>query len=285
MPSTPAIATWNRKRSGVARPVAGFGLSVTHAAMTCGRVELAEPVLDREPVDRRRCCPTSTPGRCGRGCRGRPARRRRARLDAQARVVGAQPVHDRVDARVCSIQSRSGSALPGQPASLNGRFMSHLRKSMSCSPTSPSSHSWAHSATSGRAKLSTSWLRISVRCRLAMCSTQSGCGAVQVAVRVDHLRLDPQAEAHAERGAPPPPAGAARAGTDPGWAPVAEPGAVASRGAEPAVVHDEQLDAEAGGQLGQCQLVRLVDVEPGRLPGVVEHRARLVRVRQHVART
>ena len=34
MPSAPAMAMWKRKRSGVRRPVSGFGLSVTQAAIT-----------------------------------------------------------------------------------------------------------------------------------------------------------------------------------------------------------------------------------------------------------
>ena len=36
MPSAPAMAEWNRNRSGNRRPVIGFGLSVTQAIITWG---------------------------------------------------------------------------------------------------------------------------------------------------------------------------------------------------------------------------------------------------------
>ena len=64
--------------------------------------------------------------------------------------------------------------------------------------------------------------------------------------------------------------------------PVAQPRVIVVALAEPAVVHHEQLDAELRGLLRQRLLARLVDVEVGRFPGVVEHRpqARLRPARQ-----
>src|ERR1700733_12156531 len=47
--------------------------------------------------------------------------------------------------------------------------------------------------------------------------------------------------------------------------------------AEPAVVHHEQLDADAGGLIGKLLLAGFVDVESGGFPGIVEHRARVGR--------
>ena len=70
-----------------------------------------------------------------------------------------------------------------------------------------------------------------------------GVGAVQVAVGVDHLRLDPDAELHAERlhvvDQRRQPVGM-RVGRH---HPVTEPGAIVAARAEPAVVEHEALDA------------------------------------------
>ena len=90
--------------------------------------------------------------------------------------------------------------------------------------------------------------------------------AVQIAVRVDHLRFYPEAEVHAE-------------GMDlvDEWleavrellrvhVPVAEACMVVVSLAKPAVVHDESLDADTGCLLGERLLSGLIDAEGGRLP-------------------
>lgn len=97
-----------------------------------------------------------------------------------------------------------------------------------------------------------------------------GVGAVEAAVGVDHFGLDPEAEVHAElvdvidEGFE---AAGEFFGVD---GPVAEAGAVIVAGAEPAVIHDETLDAEFGGYGGKGFLAFLGDVEGGGFPGVVE---------------
>ena len=104
-------------------------------------------------------------------------------------------------------------------------------------------------------------------------------GAREVRVEVDHLRLDPQTELHAE--------------TTDGVherretlrpdhrvdSPVAEPRGVVPASEEPAVVQDEALDADSSGALGQRQERREVVVEVDRLPRVERDRARPRRVR------
>ena len=80
-----------------------------------------------------------------------------------------------------------------------------------------------------------------------------GMGPGGVGVDVDHLGLDPQAELHAE------PAHVVdervqalgpHVGVD---GPVAEPGRVAAASAEPAVVEDEAVDPDRGGDVGQLR--------------------------------
>ena len=99
-----------------------------------------------------------------------------------------------------------------------------------------------------------------------------GVGPVEAAVLVDHLRLHPDAEVHAQgldaldqRGQP--------AGefflVD---APVAQPGAVVVPRAEPAVVQDEQVHAQPGGLPGQVHQLAGVKIKIGGLPAVDEHR-------------
>ena len=103
-------------------------------------------------------------------------------------------------------------------------------------------------------------------------------GAGQLGVDVDHLRLEPQAELHAQ-------------GVDvlherlqtvrPGLGgdlPVAQSRGVVAAGAEPAVVQDVALDADLGRGVGQgLELVQVV-VEVDGLPGVEQHRAGAVGV-------
>ena len=98
-------------------------------------------------------------------------------------------------------------------------------------------------------------------------------GAGQLGVDIDHLRLEPQAELHAQ-------------GVDvlherlqtvrPGLGgdlPVAQSGGVVAPGAEPAVVQDIALDAGLGRSVGQgLELVQVV-VEVDGLPGVEQYRA------------
>ena len=99
--------------------------------------------------------------------------------------------------------------------------------------------------------------------------------AIEIAVRVDHLRLDPDAEVHAE----------GMHLVDEGLEavgeflridiPVAESGVVVFALAEPAVVHDEALGADGGGLLCEGDLAGLIDVHLGGFPGVVEDGADL----------
>src|SRR6187402_3729310 len=97
--------------------------------------------------------------------------------------------------------------------------------------------------------------------------------AVEIAVRIDHLRLHPQAEAHPE------PVHLVDERLQSVWElvtidyPVTKPGTVAVARAEPAVVHDEALHAERGRLLGKAHLPGFVDLEFRGFPGVVKDRA------------
>ncbi|GAA2769907.1 hypothetical protein GCM10020219_042480 [Nonomuraea dietziae] len=106
--------------------------------------------------------------------------------------------------------------------------------------------------------------------------------AVEVAVGVDHLGLDPEAGPHAQLAD-----GVEELGQAAGEAvgvgpPVAEAAPVVDAPAEPAVIHHEQLHAQVGGAAGELDLALLVDVEPGRLPRVVEDGPLLERRGEHV---
>ena len=97
--------------------------------------------------------------------------------------------------------------------------------------------------------------------------------AGDVGVGVDHLRLEPQPELHAqladavdERVQP--------VGPDLGrHHPVAEARAVVAAGAEPAVVEHEALDADLGRAVGEVEQPVAVVVEVDRLPHVQRDRA------------
>ena len=101
-----------------------------------------------------------------------------------------------------------------------------------------------------------------------------GMGAREVRVQADHFRLDPKAEAHAERlDVIDQRLQALR--IDP-WidGPVAEPGAAVVARAEPAVVEHEALGAKVGRARGKVLQDLQVVVEIDRLPAVVVHRPR-----------
>jgi hypothetical protein len=106
--------------------------------------------------------------------------------------------------------------------------------------------------------------------------------AVEVAVRVDHLRLQPEAEIHAQRVDPLDQrldAVGEFAGVGP---PVAQARVVDVAAVEPAVVHHKEFHAHLRRDLGHGDLRRLVHIEEDRLPGVVEHRVKLLAVRQQI---
>ena len=95
-------------------------------------------------------------------------------------------------------------------------------------------------------------------------------GAVEIAVRADHFRLNPQPEVHAQgidlgdqRSQP---AGKLRLVRPP----VTQTGGLIAPPMEPSVIHHEQLDAEPGGPPGKLGLRSLVHGEGGGLPGVIE---------------
>ena len=130
-----------------------------------------------------------------------------------------------------------------------------------------------HSATSGLARLSTSWLRCCDLVRPAKWNTQSGCARYRslsgftISGSTHSPNRMPSSLTRSMSG--PSPCGNLSRLT------VQSPRPARSCAplAEPAVVHHEELDAEPRGELGEPDLPGLVDVEPGGLPGVVEHRA------------
>ena len=93
-------------------------------------------------------------------------------------------------------------------------------------------------------------------------------GPEQVAVRADHLGLDPEAEGEPEvgdvAGDPVEPVGQLAPVDDP----VAERAVVRVAVTEPAVVEDEQLDPEVPCRGGDADQPLGVEVEVGRLPVV-----------------
>src|SRR5665213_2114113 len=99
--------------------------------------------------------------------------------------------------------------------------------------------------------------------------------AVKIAVGVDHLRLNPQAEIHAER----------VNFVDERLktvgkllridVPIAEAGVIVLALAKPAIVHNEAFYAEAGSLFCERHLAGFIDAKLGRLPGVIEDGAEL----------
>src|SRR5438270_2848507 len=98
--------------------------------------------------------------------------------------------------------------------------------------------------------------------------------AVKITVGVDHLRLDPQAEVHAQR-----------VYLIDEWlkairkflridVPITQAGMVVLAFAEPAIIHDEAFDSQACGFFGKSLLSSLIHIESGCLPRVVDDRAR-----------
>ena len=101
-----------------------------------------------------------------------------------------------------------------------------------------------------------------------------GVGAGEVGVAVDHLRLEPQPQLHAQvahvrgQGLQP---GRPDLGRDP---PVAQARGVVAPGPEPPVVDDEALDADGGRLVRERRQGLRVLVEVDGLPGVEQDRAR-----------
>ena len=173
----------------------------------------------------------------------------------------------RYSASVCS-------CVPARPlapvACTWSRFMSHLTNAMSWSPSSASSRPRISSKAAGIGEVEDQLVAAEHRFVAGVGERPVGMGPVQVAVRVDHLRLDPDAEFHAE-GAHSldqrrQPLGMGIGG-DP---PVAEPGGVVTAPAEPTVVEHEALDADRRGALGESGERVEVVIEVHRLPRV-EH--------------
>ena len=90
--------------------------------------------------------------------------------------------------------------------------------------------------------------------------------AVKVAIRIDHLRLHPDAELHPQlvdlihqRSQSARQLGGV-------YGPVAEPGSIVVARPKPAVVDDEQLDPQLGRPSRERELLLCAHVEAGRLP-------------------
>ena len=116
---------------------------------------------------------------------------------------------------------------------------------------------------------------------------QSGCCAVEVAIRIDHLGFHPEAEIHAEAVDVVDQRGQAVGEFLGIHGPIAQAGVVVVARAEPAIVHHEALHAQFRGLVGERLLSRLIDGELGGFPRVVEHRAQARRsaARHYVSRS
>ena len=100
---------------------------------------------------------------------------------------------------------------------------------------------------------------------------------IQAAVDVDHFRLDPDAEAESEIGdlftqTFQPTGQLLGIGV-----PVAEGAGIVAAVAEPAVVHDEQLDPELFSRFRHGDQIAFADIEVGRFPRVEQDRTFLIR--------
>ena len=107
-------------------------------------------------------------------------------------------------------------------------------------------------------------------------SAQSGVGAVQPGVLVDHFRLDPQAEFHAQRIDLPNQRVQSAGQFFAVHGPVAQTLIVVIPGAEPAIVQHHHLHAESGRLFSDLYDLFGVEIKIGGLPVVDQHRAAFV---------
>ncbi len=249
------------------------------------RIHLPEPVLDHQPVHGIRVVGRPRLVRTGQDAEVDPASAATARLHPQPGVIGAQPVDDAVQIRhVPRPQPVAAVPLPRPARLAEGAVHVPLEEVDAVVPDQP-----GQPAVRPVRDLVPREVQDELVAHLGAGPAGDvqhpvGVLAVQGAVRIDHLRLDPDPEPHPEPvhgvGQRPEPLGKALRSRRP----VAQPRPVASPRPEPAVVDDIQLHAEHRGPLGQRLLTRLVDVEAGGLPRVVEHRRQLPRPGQHMGR-
>ena len=96
--------------------------------------------------------------------------------------------------------------------------------------------------------------------------------AVQIAVGVHHLRLDPDAKVHAQRVYAIDHRFQAVRKLLRVHIPVAQAGVIVLALAEPSVIDDEPLHTQLGSLLRQGYLARFAHIEFRGFPGVIEHR-------------
>ena len=96
--------------------------------------------------------------------------------------------------------------------------------------------------------------------------------AVQITVRIHHLRLNPQAKTHPQRMHPRDQRVQAMRELLRIDRPIAQPRVFSMTHAEPPVINHEHLDPKLGRLLGKLHLVAFIDGEFRRLPRIVQHR-------------
>ena len=163
-----------------------------------GRQQQPGPALDELALDGRRCSRRPRPGRCARGCRGRPGPRRTRTTRSPARDAG------RAARRAAGRRRRSARARRRRPS-----WSRPPRAGRGCGPTSGrrsrSRRPGPRSARAGRRTRRDEPRRApAARARRGPPARQHpvGVGADDVGVGVDHLRLDPQTELHAQAAHP-----------------------------------------------------------------------------------
>ena len=264
-------------RLRASRRVRGGGADV--GAHDLGREELQETALDVDPRQRVDAVAGPDAVRVAQHAEVDPAAAAGAALDLDVRVGGAQAVHQRVggvDLRPVAGgavgESGRGEVAVEVPLQVADRVCGEQRGDL------------LEQVVAGLGSGDVEHELVARRQQRAAGDLQRPLGVrtEQVAVRVDHLRLDPQAEFHAERVHVRDQR--AEAVRELGFVrpPVAQSGAVVVAAVEPAVVEHKTFDADRG-RCGREFLDRAgMDIEVEAFPGVQVHRPRLHRATRPV---
>ena len=268
-PNAPKKATAARVSIGVIRPVWWFGTAATWAPIElCGYASEVPHWIRSRSIG---VGVVAGPGlrRVGEHARGRTGhRRRRTTRTGSSGKARRQPRVQVVDAEDVAVEELALAL--GREGRLYGsvmvRFMSHLMYEIGALARTSDRAPKRWSTTSGRDMSRTSCWRLSVRGRPGMPIAQSGCASNRrlrsetISGSIQRPNLRPSASTFVGEAAE---AVGQLAGVD---EPVAERESVLVALAEPAVVEDEQLDAQVARRCRDREQLVGVEVEVGRPP-------------------